>query len=95
MTTNKLILLPTDFDSSIYFPSKIYEVHKDSINEKENLIFQTKNLELAKSIVDSYNELVGIGLSINTREFIKFIIKEQLMLSDMSIDDMYELYNTI
>ena len=89
MTTNKLILLPTDFDSSSY------EVHKNSINEKENLIFQTKNLELAKSIVDSYNELVGIGLSINTREFIKFIIKEQLMLSDMSIDDMYELYNTI
>ena len=89
MTTNKLILLPTDFDSSSY------EVHKNSINEKENLIFQTKNLELAKSIVDSYNELVGIGLSINTREFIKFIIKEQLMLSDMSIDDMYQLYNTI
>jgi hypothetical protein len=94
MTTNKLILLPTDFDSSS-LNENIYEVHKDSINEKENLIFQTKNLELAKSIVDSYNELVGIGLSINTREFIKFIIKEQLMLSDMSIDDMYELYNTI
>ena len=62
---------------------------------KENLIFQTKNLELARSIVDSYNESAGIGLSTNTRDFIKFIIKEQLMLSDMSIDDMYELYNTI
>jgi len=89
MTTNKLILLPTNLNENIY------EVHKNSINQKENLIFQTKNLELARSIVDSYNESAGIGLSTNTREFIKFIIKEQLMLSDMSIDDMYELYNTI
>ena len=90
MATNKLILLPP---SSLN--ENIYEVHKNSINQKENLIFQTKNLELSRSIVDSYNVSVGIGLSINTREFIKFIIKEQLMLSDMSIDDMYELYNTI
>jgi hypothetical protein len=93
MTTNKLILLSTNFNNS----EDIHEVYLTSrtINQKENLIFQTKNLTLAKSIVDSYNESVGIGLSINTREFIKFIIKEQLMLSDMSIDDMYELYNTI
>jgi hypothetical protein len=93
MTTNKLILLSTNFNNS----EDIHEVYLTSrtINQKENLIFQTKNLTLAKSIVDSYNESVGIGLSTNTREFIKFIIKEQLMLSDMSIDDMYELYNTI
>jgi hypothetical protein len=91
MATNKLILLSTNFNNS----EDIHEVHKGTINQKENLIFQTKNLALAKSIVDSYNESAGIGLSTNTRDFIKFIIKEQLMLSDMSIDDMYELYNTI